>query len=130
MKFTKEEINALQGLLPTVKPLLERSNNGWFINTRSLPYKAMEQVYTDKYNRKINNTCAACVESAVREIYNEYFRYMKSLENEPKEVKKNVHKKETATNIEELRAKYKAKYDKNVSNKYKNNVEWIKSKLS
>lgn len=131
MKFTKEEINALQGLLPTVKPLLERSNNGWFINTRSIPYKAMEQVYTDKYNLKINNTCAACVESAVREIYNDYFRFIKSLENEPKEVKpKKVEKKEnTSTNIEELRAKYKEIKGKEVSKRFWNNAEWIESKL-
>lgn len=123
MIFTKEETTALQGLLPTVKPLLERSNNGWFINTRSLPYKAMEQVYTDKYNRKINNTCAACVESAVREIYNDYFRFMKSDESEPKEEPKR------SSNIEELRTRYKEKHGKEVSNRYKNNAEWIDSKL-
>lgn len=82
MNFDKNEIEALQGLLPTVTPLLENSMAGWQINTRSLNYKAMENVYNERYKKKINNTCAPCVESAVREIYNEYFRFVKA--NEPK----------------------------------------------
>lgn len=37
---------------------------------------------------------------------------------------------EETSEIEQLREEYKAKYGKDVATTYKNNIEWIKSKLA
>lgn len=123
MNFTKEEQKALDNLKPTIKPLLERSQSGWFLNTRSMEYKAVQSIYETKYQARINNTCPPCVESAMRAIYNDYKRFMTKVA--PKEAPKDANK-----DLESLRQQYKEAKGKEVSKRFWNNAEWIESKLA
>lgn len=74
--YTKEQAETLIAFRPNVQPLLD--GQSCHINTRSMQFKQIEQIYFDAFKTKFRSDCSPCAHDALRSLYN-------TLDQQPKE---------------------------------------------
>lgn len=129
MKYTEEEIQILQ----ESEHLKDKFLKGQRINTNSLEIKELGIILKKHYGLTLNPSCSDCVSDMFKNLYNklgeEIGAEIKEALKEAPKAKKVSKEASEPEGIKALREAFKEKHGKEVSNRYKNDAEWIKSKL-